>query len=228
MAASRSPLLADLKKAFAIAHGLTERSARRHFNAQSELWQSFISKQGTEAAKNLTAAQRSTAVQATALQILGPASPATIEKPPVVDQPDEHLAEPQRILKQQWLIYDQASHAWHRALEAGDEVKSYALGQATIKALDAYYKAKSRHDQWELDDRKKVPFSELLAIHAQFLQPVANLIRNLCAQLGPIMNPKDTHYAIRAGNEYMVATVDPQITRIIDGMEEQLRLPSAA
>ncbi len=226
MSASRSPLLADLKKAFAVAHLCNERTARRHFNRQSPEWQAFIAKQGIQAAKNIREAAPSSPAQATALQILGPVTPTGIERPSAADQPDESLPEPARMLKHQWEIYDHATRAWNRAIQEGDEIKALAFGQATIKAQDAYYKAKARHDQWELDERRKIPANEFLAFRAAFIQPLANLLRNLCFQLGPIMNPTDSAFAIRVGNEHMVATVHPQLTRMIDAMED--KIPVAA
>lgn len=228
MGASRDPLLAQLKKAFAASHGCDERTARRHFNRNSEEWQAFLSKQGREAARNLQAALPSTPAQAVAIQILGPASPAEIEKPSAVDTPDDQLPEPAKILKAQWRIYKQASEAWSRAVKEGDEIKAIALGQATIKAQDAFYKAKAKYDQWELDERRKIPATEFHAFRAQFVLPLVNLLRGLPAQLGVIMNPKDNAFAIRVGTEYMVGTVHPQIQRLIAALDDYAPEPQLA
>jgi hypothetical protein len=228
MAASRSPVLAQLKKTFAAAHGCDERTARRHFARLSPEWQTFIAKQGQEAAKHLSAAAPSTPSQATALQIMGPASPADITKPPVADTPDDQLPEPARILKQQWRIYDHAAKAWQAAIIAGDELGAISLGLTTIKAQDAYYKALARHDRWELDERRKIPADEFHSFRARFILPLANSLRSLVAQLAPIMNPKDTPFAMRHGQEYMIATFNPQLQSLIDDLETRAPLQSAA
>lgn len=224
MAATRNPLLAQLKKTFAESHGCDERTARRHFNRNSEDWQAFIAKQGREAAELIGKAKACTEGQAVALQVLSPQG--VMEKPAVADEVEERLAEPERILKTQWEVYQQASAAWRKAMTDGNAIEAHMFGQATIKAQEAYYKAKARHAQWELDERQKIPAQEFHAFRAVFLLPLANLIRNLPAHLGPLMNPGDKAYAIRAGQEYIVGTFDPQLSRLISELDAHV--PAAA
>lgn len=221
MAAPRSRLLADLKKAFAVSHGLDERTARRHYNTNSEKWQAYVAKQGIEAAKNLTASRPSAPAGAAALQMLSPASPAEMAPPGVESVPDDQLSAPARIMKQQWLIYTQASKAWRDAIVGGDEMKSLAFGQATIKAQDAYYKAKARHDQWELDERRKIPAGEFHAFRSAFILPLANFLRNLPAAVAHLVNPQNVPHAMRALDDYMITSGQPQIDRMISALDEQ-------
>lgn len=200
-------ILSDLKKRFAETHGLSERTARRHFNKNSPEWRAFRERE--RRAPNTESLTPCTVEQVAAFRQTGPAEP-----------PRAGDSEAELILSKQWAIWNQAGSAWERACVEGDDIRAHNFGQATIKALEAFYKAKSQFEQQETDNRQKIPLHEFHLFRVRALLPIANMIRNLAAQLGPVMNPQNAAFAIRAGEEYMIATVHPQIQKCIAALDE--------
>lgn len=212
-------MLAELKKAFALAHGCSVRTARREADANSEKWQRFVAQYGIDAAQKVMAAQPVTPAQAAAVQAMSPASPLGIEPPRQAAMPDPELSEPEKIVKQQWNIYAHASKAWRDAMQTGDTIGALAFGQATIKAQDAYYKALARLEQWEVTNRRLVPMSEFQAL-LPLLSSVFNLVRGFPAEIALVANTQSPQTARAAGEEWLQSRFRPQALALIDKLTD--------
>lgn len=215
MAAARPPIMADLKKAFAASHGCDVRTARRHANANSEQWQKFVAAYGMEAARKLDKAVPPAPAEAAALQAMSPASPLGLELPPQAWVPDEQLSEPERVVKQQWEIYKQAAKAWNAALQSGNEMGALALGQATIKAMDAYNKAQARLQVWQQENRRVIPMAEFQQL-LPGLSAVFALLRNMPAELAQAANRTNPDQARAAANDWLTSRFHPAARGILE------------
>lgn len=213
-------MLAELKKAFAVAHACSVRTARRDADANSERWQRFVAQYGIEAAAKVLAAQPTTAAEAAAVQSLSPASIQGVDPPRQAAMPDPELSEPEKMVKQQWNIYAHASKAWRDAMQTGDTIGAMAFGQATIKAQDAYYKALARLEQWEVSNRRLVPMSEFQAL-LPLLSSVFNLVRGFPAEIAIVANGQSPQTARAAGEDWLQTRFKPQALALLDKLTDQ-------
>lgn len=213
--------MAGLKKAFAAAHSCDERTARRHYNANSEKWQVFVAKAGMAAAEKLsnTREEPPTDAEAVAVQVLSPSSPAEVKQPAVARLPDSELSQHERIVKDQWSIYDQASKAWLNAFKAQDQTGALAFGLAVSKALDSYYRASERLDKWQAANRRVIPFEEF-----QTLQPIMEalfeMIRSFPAEIALEANPTNPSLARDAGQKWLAHRFGPAADSFLQKLQD--------
>lgn len=219
MAAPRDRIMAEAVKAYAAAHGLSERQGRRDRNANTERWQAFVRKWGGEAAKKIRAGEPVAAAEAAAVQILSPASPVEVSPPEFRWQPDEKLSPAELMVKQAWQIYDESRKAWKAAFQEGDAMKAMAMGQAVIKAQASYYQAQARLQAWEAETRRVVPLAEVQALLAEFVLPLGALLENCTVELAVAMNPNDTAFALRQGESYKEQRIVPVVKRAIEAFD---------
>lgn len=220
MAASRNPLLASLKQTFALAYGCDVRTARRHCNANSAKWQEFIARSGMAAAQKIRKpeAPPPTDAEAVALQVLSPASPPP-SAPPQASQPDAELSLPEKIVKQQWNIYAQASRAWLQAMKDQNELAALNFGIATTKALDAYYRALAKFEAWQVSMRRYIAFDEVQALFP-IMEALFDLIRAIPAEIALEANPTNPALARRAAEEWLANRFNPQARSFLQKIED--------
>lgn len=215
MAAPRPKMFAELKKAFSATHGCSIWTARRNADANTLDWQKFIAAYGMEAAKKVHDSKPTTLAEAGALQVMSPASPTTVEPPPQADIPDADLPKPALIVKQIWQVYLDAVSAWGAAMQAGDRIGSLTFGQASIKALEAYYAALRNHEAWELSAKTLIPLREVRALDP-FIRALALLVRGFPADIAVSANPAAPQLARAAGDEWISNRFTPQVNSLID------------
>lgn len=231
MAASRNPLLASLKKAFAVAHGCDERTARRHANKNSAEWQAFVAKTGMAAAEKITASEPASTTPPTdaevgAIQVLSPASPSQVMPPPQASRADVELSEPERIVKMQWNIYVQASKSWQAAMKSQDMMAASAFGLSASKALDTYYRALARLEEWQVRMRRLVPFEEFQSL-LPAMEGTFALLRAFPAELALEANPSNPALARDAGERWLAARFQPQADALLRKLEETTVIDNA-
>lgn len=215
--------MAALTKAFAAAIGKTVRTAQRMRQANHPDWQKFV---GQQASMNVTVDvppdRRSVAAEAVALKArdadLATAGPSDSELDKSVDQ----MSEAELMEHQHWMIWKEAARAWKSALKDGDYMIASGFGQHCVKARAEYIKARDSRVQWEVSIRRSVPISEFSALRAAFIVPLANLLKGLPAELATITNPNDSNYAFRALTDYLESRLEPQMHRLIEGVNEYL------
>jgi hypothetical protein len=207
------------KRRFAAHHGFSTRTAHRHLLADSELWRNFRGRTEPGAAPKMetivSKPRKGKPATVAPMKVLT----ADILPPAVASIPDAELCEHALMVKAHWGIWWHASQSWQAAIQRQDEYAAVQFGQVIIKAMEAYYKAKAAYEQHELDEREKFPASDLAELRTEFFIPLGNMLRHLPFQLAPAVNPLDIPHAIKAGTEYMLAHVQPEIDRLLDAME---------
>ena len=207
--------MAALVKAFAQATGRSLRTAQRCRAQASEDWKRFV---GTQAIASMGSR---TVGNVAALASVSPILPAE-QTPEVAARRDEELSPAQQMEKQHWLIWVQASTNWKRATIANDEGKAAGFALICIKARSEYIKARDARERWEQDQRRVVSMSEFTAFRAQFVSPLAAMLRNLPGELSSLVNPADPNFALTQATAYFQQRLQPQIQKLIDGIEEYI------
>jgi hypothetical protein len=212
--------MASLKKAYAAAHGCDERTARRHFNSNSESWQKFIAKTGMAAAEKVKPGGEPPAdSEAAALQVLSPASPSDVKPPPEASRPDSELSQPEKIVKQQWAIYAQASKAWLQAMKEQDSIGALNFGLAANKALDTYYRALARLEAWQLSSRRLIPWDEFQALQP-IMESLFEMLRSFPAEIALEANPQNPSLARRVAEDWLAHRFNPQAQSFLAKIED--------
>lgn len=223
--------MASLKKTFAVAHGCDERTARRHANANSQKWQEFVAKAGMAAAQKLDGSGENpppppTTAEAVALQVLSPASPADVTPPAQASKPDSELSQPEKIVKQQWNIYAQASKAWLQAMKDQNEIAALNFGVAATKALDAYYRALAKFEAWQVATRRLIPFDEVQALFP-IMEALFDMLRTFPAEIALEANPTNPALARRVGEEWLASRFNPQARAFLEKIDDCASIQAA-
>lgn len=209
--------MAEAVKAYALAHGLSERQGRRDRNANLPRWQEWLRRWSAAAAVKLKAGQPPSSGEVAAVVVMSPAG--QVAEPGEADDETVAGSQPEQMVRHHWKVWQEARKAWTKALQGGDILAANAYGQAAIKAQEAYYKAQAKLEAWQLEQRRVVPMAEVQAMLAEFLQPIANLIDNIPAELAPVMNPSDPGFAMRQGQGYREQRIIPAVKRLLEAFE---------
>ena len=118
--------------------------------------------------------------------------------------------------------------AWRGFAAQGDSDLALSHAAACVKLRESYEKALVKFQQWEIEQRRLIPLNEFAAMRAEFVIPLANLLGNLPAELGPQVNPQQPGHAMNRISEYLQTRLQPAIKHLLDNLEGYAPRESAA
>ncbi len=152
--------------------------------------------------------------------------------PPDYDLPQSEMPDPLQMRQTQWNIYNNASISWNAAIKdyGACDARVLMLGQAVIKAQQAYDIACKKAEQYEISERRLIPSSEFQAV-LPLLVSVFSLIKNMPAEIAMQANTANPLAARQAAEDWLRNNFQPAarevLTKFCDyGTTENL--PSAA
>lgn len=226
--------MAAVLKAYALSIGKDVRTAQRHAKSNHPDWQRFTQTTLQSAVAHPPAEPMTpceVGVFAAASPLAPPALPADLRAP------DSQLAEPERMCKASWQLWNQHYSMWLACLGGVDKHghpippdQAMACVQANmlIKLRADYEKALQKQQQWLIDTRRLIPANEFAAFRSQFLIPLRNMMDNMPAEAGALMNPQDQQQAIRGGREWLQNRFAPQLQQALMALDQMVPSLSAA
>jgi len=160
---------------------------------------------------------------ATALAEVSPFKPEG--RPAFADVDERGLSQPQVAEKRAWSIYEETYSQWKDLLSSGmtgNPVIATGIARELPKLREDYVKAKAEREKWEIEMRRLIPVHEFEAFMAQFLLPLAELLRNLPVELPLIANPENPALARERIIEWLRSKAEPQIAGMLEGSTEFL------
>lgn len=213
----------DLRRAYAAASGVNLRTAQRH---QKQSHPDFLRFMGTTASASVKAMEKTGAmdpVGAVALAVVSPFRPD--DRPDLVGVDEEGLSQPQVAEIRSWMIYEQTFKQWKDLLGGGlqaNPVIATGVARELPKLREDYVKAKMEREKWEIETRRLIPVHEFQAFVADFLLPLADLLRNLPVELPLLANPADPGFARERIIDWLRSKAEPQIAGMLSGKDEFL------
>lgn len=182
---------AELVKDFAVARGLKVRAAQVHRKNQSPEWTEFCQ---TRAARKEPTGEES-----------GP--PAALEKPDEAKTPED-IMESSAFLS--WKAIEREKRL---AIQSRDP-NVVALCKAEQLAQKSFRDAKRAREQADVAARRLVPLAEVNELRRRFVEPLANLVRNMPAEIGPKANSFDPNFAIQVCEQWLQFRFSPQLAKV--------------
>ena len=209
-----------LRRAYAEAMGVTLRTAQRHEKKGDPAWLRFLGVSASEGVKRRQAEGAMVPTEATALAAVSPVRPA--EPPEFVDEDDEGLEPVQLNEKRAWQIHDQTFRKWRALLSdpLADPVMPLGFARELPKLREDYEKARAARERWEIEQRRLITRHEFEGFVGQFLVPMAEMLKNLAAELPVVMNPENPGMARDRLVEWQRAKMQPQIEQMLEGAAE--------
>lgn len=215
---------AGVIRAYASSIGKDLRTAQRHAAAENAEFLRFARGMAGEAVSRQMPVESVPVIPITQENAaLGPP-----EAPPEVRTDDESLSESGRMLKAAWLMWSEHYRQWH-ACRGGykdrmgqtvltDHPMMLMHAKVIMDLRKAYNDALAKHQQWQIDNRRLIPVNEFHAFRSEFMLPVTNLIRNMPAEVAPLVNPSNQQQAIKGGQEWIASRFMPAVQRMLDGL----------
>jgi hypothetical protein len=207
-------------KAYAAAMGVTERTAQRHRKKRHPDWEKFV---GTSLATAVDRQRSEGAMLEGEAELLAAVSPVRPAEPPeFVDEDDEGLEPVQLNEKRAWQIHDQTFRKWRALLSdpLADPVMPLGFARELPKLREDYEKARAARERWEIEQRRLITRHEFEGFVGQFLVPMAEMLKNLAAELPVVMNPENPGMARDRLVEWQRAKMQPQIEQMLEGAAE--------
>jgi hypothetical protein len=210
----------DLRRAYAVAAGVTARTAQRHERARHPDWLKFIGATAAEGVKRRERDGAMAASEATALAAVSPSRPE--ETPQFYAVPDSELSVVQLHEKRAWQIHDQTFRTWQEMLVEmkSDPVMALGFARELPRLREDYEKARAAREKWELEQRRLIPLHEFEAFVGQFMVPIGELLKNLPVELPVLMNPEAPGLARDRLIEWLRDKAAPQIEEMLGGAGE--------
>lgn len=227
MTGSKDRGMAALTRAYALAIGKNVKTAQRHRAQDHPDWKKFLGSQAVLTVSTPAGIPRPRAAVA-ALAAMSPIVSDGDTPPVVADRLNDDLSEAEQMEKQHWLIWKQSSGHWKSATADHDDMKAAGFALLCIKARSEYIKARDARVAWEAAERRLVPISEFAALRAGFIVPLANLLRNLPAEIATLVNPNAPEVALNGATDYLHNRLQPQIQRLLTGLDDYLPSEPAA
>jgi hypothetical protein len=213
----------DLRRAYAAAGGLTLRTAQRHQKQSHPDWTRFI---GVQASDAVRAAEKTGAMDPVGVTALAAVSPFRPEGAPEFVEDDEAgLSHPQKAELRAWKVHEETFRQWQNELRKGvtcNSIIATGIARELPKLHEAFVKAKSEREKWEIETRRLIPVHEFESFVGQFLLPLADLMRNLPVELPLIANPENPGLARERIIDWLRSKAEPQIAGMLEGSGEFL------
>lgn len=210
---------AEVLRAYAASIGKDVRTAQRHAAAGNAEFLRFAQVSAVEGVKP----REVTMTVVTESHAMAPP-----EAPKEVDVPDAELSETGQLLKATWLMWAEHYARWKynrggfrdalgKLVEPNDAMMC-VHAKLIMDLRKAFMDAQTKHQQWEIDNRRLIPANEFHTFRAEFLIPLRNILKNMPAEMAGLVNPHNQSQAIEGGRQYLQQRLMPQIQRMLDGM----------
>lgn len=225
MAGSKDRGFAAVVAAYAGSTGVSLRTAQRHAKSGHPDWVRYS--QATLVSAVAKREQPLTTVEVEVMAAVSPGHPPAM--PAELDVDESQLSESGRMLKACWEMWHAHFQLW-KSCRGGtidkmgnvtppDHAMACVHASLMMKLRADFEKAQRVHTQWQIDDRSLIPANEFAAFRAQFLIPLRNLMRNMPAEMAPLVNPADQPRAIRGGEQYLQQRVQPQLQLCAEALD---------
>lgn len=206
--------LAQQKRAYMKATGKSLRQAQRDAATNAEPWKAFTQNLASCGARARLSTEGPGKGTAGAFSIIPPGKPTvTVEG---LWELDESLPAPERMVKAHLVMWQHHYNAWRAEMgEGGSPELALSHAAATMKAREAYEKAKTKLEQAQAAARHVVPMTEFQVLRRGFLIPLAKMLKNIPAEIAALVNPDNPTFARERAEHWLVDKLQPQIVATI-------------
>ena len=145
--------------------------------------------------------------------------------PEFVEDDEAGLSHPQKAELRAWKVHEETFRQWQNELRQGvncNAIIATGIARELPKLHEAYVKAKTEREKWEIETRRLIPVHEFETFVGQFLLPLADLLRNLPVELPLIANPENPGLARERIIDWLRSKAEPQIAGMLEGSGEFL------
>lgn len=210
-----------LRRAYAEATGVSIRTAQRHQKGHHPDWQRFIGATAIEGAREKKKTGEMSPVQSRALAEVSPLRPG--DRPAFYEISDTDLSPVQIKEKQAWELHYRTYEQWAGLTDgAGTSEMAVVLLNQLPKLRENHEKAQQAREKWEVEQRMVIQAGEFEQFSAQFILPLAEMLRNVPTELAAIVNPGDPSFAREKLIRWLREKAQPQIKAMLEGADEFL------
>lgn len=210
-----------LRKAYAESKGISIRSAQRHQKQGHPDWQRFIGATAIEGATRKAKEGLMRPEESTALAQVSPLRPG--DRPAFYDRSDTDLSPVQIKEKQAWELHARTYEQWSELIcQAGGSEMAVVLLNQLPKLRENHEKAQQAREKWEIEQRMLIQAGEFEQFSAEFILPLAELLRNIPTELAALVNPDNPAFAREKLMNWLRDKAQPQIQAMLNESKDFL------
>lgn len=217
--------MSGLRGAYAEAFGVSQRTAQRHSkpgDPNHDQWLKFIGEKAAEGVARKKIGDDMAPDEARALTAMSPLGP-TEDVPEFYQVPDADLHPVQVQEKQAWQVHASMFEMWSQNVASpGSGAVALVIAKELPKLREDFQKALRAREEWEMSQRIKIKKSEVEEFVAQFVFPLAELMRSLKSDLPPLLNPENPQFARERFLEFERDKLAKSVSNMLRGSEEFL------